>query len=267
MWPTGMELSADEKRLYVLSHYGALIDVVDTATNSVTSRIKFTTSLKPRTDGISYFAIDKMRDKLYAAWPELGIIGIANGASSTILGYIDLTQYGFNSFEAANGGPGLINLAVSETNDKLYVYFVNKGDKTLTIDKLLVFNGSTFAKESEIVPAIYKAKEYILQVNDVKNELYLDNKIFSLTTLQQIGTLAKGDQAVAFDSVNNALYTMSQTSSFKTTVAIHKLVNNVAVKEWTLDNFGELALPYFDFKNQKVYIADSFNATVKLINL
>ena len=258
MWPTGMELSLDEKRLYVLSHYGALIDVVDTQTNAVKNRIKFTTDLKPRTDGISTMAIDKTRDRLYAAFPELGIIGVTN--SSTVLATIDLTKYGFDKIAAANGGPGIINLAVSEALNKLFVYFSGK---------LVVFNGDTFIKENETVTSTaFSGKELLLKINDAKNEIYVGNLIIDIISLAQKGTLLKGEKVVDFNNADNSIYTWTNYSSDrKWYITVYKLVNNVSVQEWNVNIKGEVLRPYLDFKNKKLFIFDFSYAIIMDFNL
>jgi hypothetical protein len=151
MWPTDMALSGDEERLYVLSHYGALIDVVNTNSNKVEAKIKFNTKLKPRTDSISPMALDKSRDRIYVAFPELGLIGMADGKSNKVLGTIDLTKYGFDKVNAANRGPGIINIAIDDESNTLFVFlFYNQ--------KLLAFDGDTLAKKNEVDVTIEEKK-------------------------------------------------------------------------------------------------------------
>lgn len=257
MWPTGMELSKDEKTLYVLSHYGALIDVIDTSTNKVRDRIKFITKLKPRTDGISIMAMDKEREKIFAAFPELGIIGVANGINKTVVGYIDLTKYGFDSFMAANGGPGEINMAVDENTGNLYVYFPKK---------ILVFNGKTFEKETEAATTVDIKKESILTINGAKSELYLKNKIFDLTILKEKGVFSKGEKVSAFDNQNSAVYLDEPLSinnkGFQKQLKVYKLVSNSVTQEWTIDNLGEIIRTFFDFTKNVFYTVDSLSARV-----
>jgi DNA-binding beta-propeller fold protein YncE len=138
MWPTGMGLSSDETRLYVLSHYAARIDVVDTATYEVIGSIQFNTELKPRTDSISSMVFDKSREKIYAVFPELGVIGIADGRNEKVLGMIDLTKYGFE--KKANGGPGLVKLSVDEKTDTLSVLLTRAKTQ-------LYFDGTRFEQK------------------------------------------------------------------------------------------------------------------------
>ncbi len=172
MWPTDMELIKDEKKLYVLSHYGALIDIVDTTTNKVTGKIRFDTSLKPRTDSISEMALDKSRDRLYAVWAELGLIGVADGKNSKVLGTIDLTKYGFDKSKAANHGIGTVKIAVDDNSGKLYVHYEGK---------ILSFNGDTLQKENEVSTTAKSQGEKMLVVNPAKKSCILAAQFLILT--------------------------------------------------------------------------------------
>ncbi|MEK6563744.1 MAG: hypothetical protein AABZ65_01800 [Candidatus Omnitrophota bacterium] len=259
MWPTDMELSKDEKRLYVLSHYGALIDVIDTATNKVINKIKFTMPLKPRTDSISAMVVDKRRDKIFCVWPELGVVEVADGISNKVIGTIDLTKYGFD--KAANAGPGQINLAVDEKSGKLYVYFFGK---------LLVFNGDSLSKENETATAISRNGELLMRINSDKSRLYLSNKIFDLNTLNEIGSVQKGEKIAAFNNKNNAVYSselMQSIPKFKRTLKIYEYVNDAYSKEWQIDGLGEIINTSFDFNNNVFYVADFLSGTVKKYSL
>ena len=257
MWPTDMELSKDEKKLYVLSHYGALIDVIDTATGKVINKIKFTTPLKPRTDSISVMTVDKRRDRIFCVWPELGVVGVADGASNKVLGTIDLTQYGFD--KAANAGPGQINLAVDEKSGKLYVYFSGK---------LSVFNGDSLSEENEIMTAISRKGELLMRINSDKGRLYLANKIFDLNTLSETGSIQKEKRLRPLTikimrCIQGEL--IQSTPKFKRTLKIYEYVNDTYSKEWQIDGLGEIVNTSFDFNNNVFYVADFLSGTVKNI--
>ena len=252
MWPTEMKLSQDEKRLYVLSHYGALIDVVGTATNKVISKIKFDTALKPRTDSISSMALDKSRDRLFAVWPELALIGVADGKNSKVLGTIDLTKYGFDKLKAANRGPGVVNVAIDDNSGKLYVYYEGK---------LLSFNGDTLQKENEVSATAKKKGENMLVVNPDKKELYLGSTIFNLDTLKESGSFSRGQRVEGFNG--NAIYLKEDLeANGKINLKIYKFVNGSVSKEWTVDNLGSIVNTFFDFKNDVFYVADFLSGSV-----
>lgn len=261
MWPTDMELSKDEKRLYVLSHYGALVDIIDTTTNTVKSKITFTTSLKPRTDSISAMAVDKSRDKVFAVWPELGVIGVGDGLKGSVLGTIDLTKYGFDKSTAANTGPGQVNMAVDEKTGKLYAYFSGK---------LFVFNGSTFAKENEVAISLTgKGGESILKIDSDNGKLYLKNKIFDLSTLKETGTIQKGSKVAAFNSAKKTMYVgeLVKATAFKNNLKVYEYVNAVYSKEWHADGLGEIANTFFDFSHNVFYVADFLSGIVRKYSL
>ena len=255
LWPTDMELSKDEKRLYVLGHYGALIDVIDTTTNKVASKIKFATALKPRTDSISAMVVDKSRDRIYAVWPELGIVGVADGKNGKVLGTIDLTKYGFT--KSANAGPGLINLTVSDEDNKLFAYLYNE-------QKMLVFNGDTLKKENDGSMAASRKSEGMLMANGEKGELYLGNKIIDIKTLKETSSFSRGQKVVAFNNDKKTVYLRESTvAGIKTKIKVYEFVSGSQTKEWTADNLGEIINTFFDFKNNVFYIADFLSGTVK----
>ncbi len=252
MWPTDMKLSKDEERLYVLSHYGALIDIVDTTTNKVVSKIQFDTVLKPRTDSLSEMALDKSRDRIFAVWPELGLIGVADGKNSKVLGIIDLTKYGFDKSKAANRGIGLVKVAVDDNSGKLYVYYEGK---------LLSFNGDTLQKENEVSTTAKCNGENMLVVNPDKKELYLGSTIFNLDTLKENGSFSRGQRVESFNS--NAIYLKEGLeTNGKTSLKIYEFVNVSQTKEWTVDNLGEMVNTFFDFKNNVFYVADFLSGSV-----
>jgi DNA-binding beta-propeller fold protein YncE len=259
MWPTDMALSKDEKRLYVLSHYGALIDIVDTPSNKVIAKIKFDTTLKPRTDSISVMALDKSRDRIYAAWPELGLITIADGKSQKVLGTIDLAQSGFDRAKAANGGPGLISIAVSEKDNTLFVYLFNE-------KKLLAFDGDTFQKKKEVAVTENEKREKILMVNPDKKELYLGKTVLNLDTLEKSGSFSRGQKVEAIDAATGSVYLKDlladKNSKNKMSLKIFEYSDGTAKKEWTIYGLGEIANTFFDFKNNVFYVADFLTGSV-----
>lgn len=257
MWPSDMELNKDEKRLYVLSHYGALIDIIDTITNKVVSKIQFNTTLKPRTDSLSEMVLDKSRDKLYAVWPELGLIGVADGKNSKVLGTIDLTKYGFDKSKAVNRGIGVVKVAVDDNSGKLYVYYEGK---------LLSFNGATLQKENEVSTTAKSQGEKMLVVNPGKKELYLGSTIFNLDTLKESGSFSRGERVEDFNS--NAIYLKEDIKiSGKTRLKIYEFINGSQTKEWTVDNLGSMVNTFFDFKNNVFYVADFLSGSVIMQDL
>ncbi|MFA5962179.1 MAG: hypothetical protein WC848_05850 [Parcubacteria group bacterium] len=259
MWPTDMALSGDEQRLYVLSHYGALIDIVDTNSNKVTSKINFNPTLKPRTDSIASMTLDKSRDRIYAIWPELGLVGIADGKNSQTLGTINLENYGFNKSKAANRGPGQISIAVSEKDGSLFVHLFNE-------KKLLAFDGNTFQLKKEVMEVETEKREKTLTVNPQKNELYLGRTIFNLTTLEKSGSFSRGQKVEAINTTTGSVYLKDlladKNSKNKMSLKIFEYSDGTAKKEWTIDDLGEIANTFFDFKNNVFYVADFLSSSV-----
>jgi len=244
MWPTGIALSSDEKKLFVLSHYSASIDVVDTTTNAVMNKIQFTTDLKPRTDSISTMKIDKSRNRLYVAWPELGLIGVADGNNNSVLGTIDLTLYGFDRTKAANQGPGVITLEVSEKNNKLYAYLKNER-------KTVIFNGDTLGSEGESTLGMFR-------VNDGKNLYYVGSTVLDATTLAEVGSFSHGQRVIAFDNSADAvyLYDMVMVDNGWKQETVYEFIGGVLTRQWSLDKVRTMESGFsFDFMTHQFSVA------------
>lgn len=264
VWPTAIELSRDEKRLYALNHYGALIDVVDAGSGALISKIRFNADLKPRTDSISAMCVDKERDRLYAAWPELAVVGIADGLSGKVLGKIDLTLYGFDRGGADNSGPGLINLAVNSRLNRLYVYLYKE-------QKLLSFDGDSLKKLNEVPLDIKRRGEILLTSNDEKGLLYAGNKVFDAATLSRKSVFSKGDRTVAFNNSDNSVYLTdgSPSSPGKMQERVYKYTDGYLVEEWALSESagGIPSRFHFDFRNNVFYAAYYTDALVEKFDL
>jgi hypothetical protein len=263
LWPTAMELSGDEKRLYVLSHYGASIDVIDTSIDRVINKIPFALSLKPRTDSISTMVLDKAHDILYAVWPETGIIGAAKGITGMKIGTVDLSKYGFNKAQAANAGPGLINLAVNEKTGTLYAYLFNE-------QKLLVFNGKTLAVERESSFSMERKREMSLFCNDDKGVLYLGNKIIDETGQQVTGIFPRGQAVVGFNNRDNTVFVIESSPSFDRKGSQETMLeynDGKMIRQWTLDRTGSINSRFF-FNFRKGYFLAAYfeSGTVKKYN-
>lgn len=165
LWPSGMALNSEKTRIYVLSHYDARIDVIDAQTLSIIDIIRFDTETKPRTDSISELVFDDENEKLFASYPELGVIGVVDGKKSEILGMIDLTDYGF--VKKANGGPNLIKMHIdkefgvlivllTETKKKLFfdiktLSLLSDSDASIKKEYYNKFNGATYELKTRMI--------------------------------------------------------------------------------------------------------------------
>lgn len=259
MWPTGMELSKDGSRLYVLSHYGASIDVVNTSSGKVTQRMQFDTPLKPRTDSISALAMDE-GEGLYAVWPELGLIGIADGASGEIKGMINLSRYGFDISKAANAGPGRIKLAADKNTGSLYVMISDT-------QQLLVFDTQTLEKKGElsdlgsvVLDSLHNTSTFFLDA--AHGSIYVNSQMFDAATLEPKGAIPAGIKgAIIAVDADGTLYT-AETKGHQEYV--YKIVSNSVAKKLVMDE--TLSVPntyYVDTENDALYTAYFEAGTVK----
>jgi DNA-binding beta-propeller fold protein YncE len=249
MWPTGMALNRDNQKLYVLSHYGALIDVVDTATNKVISKIRFYpdyVDLQPRTDSISSMTFDELNERIYAVWPELGVIGIADARNERVVGTIDLTKYGFDRNAAINAGPGLVKLAVNGNLGKLYVYFSKQ-------KKLIVFNVNTLAEINEIPLSPSISGNFIS--NAEKGELYLGNLVLDADSLNvKYQTPTEGD-IVGFNNKRDAIYVRKTTTvgGGNKRETVYEFVNNAEANRWELGEISSIESVFY-FSDDSFYV-------------
>jgi len=163
MWPAGFALNKDMREMYVLSHYNASIDIIDTATGKISSKIMLPAPWKPRTDSLSAITMDYSQNRMFAVWPELGIIYVVDLNNRRVVQSIDLSNYRFDRNRSFNRGLGLIKLAYNSKINKLYVFLSD--DK-----RLMMLEGMTFRKENELhVPGSLDQFNSILLSNDYKN--------------------------------------------------------------------------------------------------
>lgn len=255
MWPTGMALSQDEKKLYVFSHLTGVLDIFNNTTNKVSRRVDLYPrylSQKLRTDGISATAYDRSRDRFFIVAPELAVLLSYDGKTGKIA-TVDLSKYGLDAKKSASG-PGLVHLAVSGKRNKLYVYLRANG-------KILAFNSQTMAKEQEAAIAYDTSRTYdaSLVMNDAKDVLYFQNKILNAATLAESGSYSSGIRVLAYDNGQNLVY----LSDFSKGAdgheeKVYEYKNSKLNREWMIDPKYTKTIPasfWFDFSNRVFYAA------------
>ena len=279
LWPSAMDLSKDQTRLFVQSHYGARVDIVDTQTFTVTGEIKFDISL-PRSDSISTMAVDKTRSRIYAAFPDSGTIGIGDGTSGQVLGLIDLSAYGFDRYTAANQSElSLISMAIDETANRVFVYLDLKGiacDQGASCQgKLLEFNGDDMNAaplETDFnydTQRLSRTESGMLTYNASTNELYFGYLVIDPVTLSIKNEFSDGQWVVGING--NDLYladvgTAGIGQSREITLFHYR--DGLLRESILLGTAGNFSPGfYFDFTNRLVYLAYPDEATVRYFNL
>jgi DNA-binding beta-propeller fold protein YncE len=255
MWPA--RIIYDDGKLYVLSHYGGRIDVIDTTNNKPIGRIPLNLSYKPRTDGIPTMVMDKTRKILYAAFPELGEIAIASAKTLEPMRTLKIKEY-----DATRINPRRIVLSFDESLNRLFAY--------LTFEKKLhVYDGTTFALEKSI-SLDYRRMRPFMKSNSEKGVLYVGNRILDANSLEIIGRFPRGERVIAFENTKNTVY-LAETSSLgplKKIEKVYEFKDLALKKEWTLSPIFSIPSSFaFDFSSNKFYVAYFESAVVEAFDL
>jgi DNA-binding beta-propeller fold protein YncE len=279
LWPSAMDLSKDRTRLFVQSHYGARVDIVDAQTFTVTGEIKFDISL-PRSDSISTMAVDKTRNRIYAAFPDSGTIGVGDGTSGQVFGLIDLSAYGFDRYTAANQSElSLISLAVDETANRVFVYLDQKGIQcdqgAFCKGKLLMFNGddtSAAPLETDVIydtQRLSRTEPGMLTYNASTNELYLGYLVIDPATLSIKNEFSAGQWVVGINGNDVYLADIATAGSGQSRgITLFHYHDGSLTESILLGASGKFSPGfYFDFTNRTVYLAYPEEATVRSFNL
>jgi DNA-binding beta-propeller fold protein YncE len=254
MWPTGFAIRNNGKEMYVLSHYNACVGVIDTATGNFLSKILFPVPWKPRTDSLSEIAMDYASNRMFAVWPELGLIGVADLTNRRVVKMIDLAQYGFDRNRSANRGLGLVKLAYNARGNKLYIFLTDNKN-------LIMLDGKTFVKQKEtrITTPVAQVDSHLIS-NDDKGELYLGEHIFDALGLTPKGDLAPHQvNIVGFNNSDNSIYAdeiiTDRASPGRYSNILRKYVGGKPAKDLVIRVKAVLpAKYYFDTANNKVYV-------------
>ena len=255
MWPT--QIIYDDSKLYILSHYGGRIDVLNTITNKLVDSIPLSLSYKPRTDGISTMVMDKTRKILYAAFPELGELAIADAKHLKPIKTVKIER-----FDTKKIGPGRIVLSVDERLNKVLAYLSEE-------KRLIVLNGDTYVFEEGISLDVGRA-ERLLTSNAEKGVLYAGNRILDAATLEEKGSFTKGDKVIAFDNAKNRIYLVGKTvvDPRKMIEKVYEFEGATIIKEWTLSPVFSIPSSFvFDFANSRFYVGYFESAVVEAFDL
>lgn len=255
MWPT--QIIYDDGKLYVLSHYAGRIDVINAQTRKLTGSIRLKLSYKPRTDGISTLVMDRTRKMLYAGFPELGELAIADAKNMKPVKTVKIAQY-----DTKKIGPGRIVLAVDEKLNKLYAYLSE--EKTLD-----VFNLDTYSLEREVPLNIGRA-ERLLTSNAEKGVLYAGNRILDAVTLEERNRFSRGEKVIAFDNTKNKIYLVGRNAlgRGKMIEKVYEFEGEVLKKEWMLSPVLSIPSSFtFDFATNRFYAGYFEAAAVEVFDL
>jgi len=247
----------DNGKFYVLSHYDARIDIIDAATHKVIGRIPLKLSLKPRTDGISTMTMDTTRKILYAAFPELGEIAVADARAAKWLQTITIEGY-----DKSRINPARITLAVDEGRNRLLAYLSE--EQTVNI-----YQGPSYTVERKTTIGGEQVRRLSL-VNNERGVLYMGNRMVDLKTLEIKGVFPKGSRVIAFNNEKNRVYLSDFTPQGPRRVIerVYEYENLTLKKQWTLSSAMSIPSSFaFDFANNKFYVGYFEAAVVEAFDL
>ena len=256
VWPTKMIL--DDDKLYVLSHYGSRIDVINTTTNTVVSHIPLNLSYKPRTDGMSTMAMDKKRKVLYAAFPELGELAVVDAKN-----LVQVRKINIEGYDKSIINPARIVLVADEEQNKLFVYLSEE-------HTLNVYNGKNYTLEKKISSIDSNGVERISILNQEKKILYMGNKALSATTLEIERIFPRGNRVVGFQNSKDRVYLSEivHMGRGKMIEKIYEFEGSILKKEWILSPILSIPSSFaFDFDNDKFYVGYFESAIIEVFSL
>ena len=241
LWPT--EIIHDQGSLYVLSHYGGRVDIIDGETLRLIDSINLQLDYKPRTDALSSMAMDTAKKRLYIAIPELGVLAMVDVAQKAQTKSVEIWE-----FNDTRTGPGRINLSVDEVLDKVFVY--------LPDDRSLQSYDATTLELQNSVNVDAGRQRHLLLANAAEGVLYLGNKKYDPTSLKEIGQYQRGARVIGFDQVSKRVYLVSPTSSgrHEITEKVYEYQGNTLRRQWTLSPVLSINSTFaFDFANGWFY--------------
>lgn len=255
LWPT--RLLYDEGKLYILSHYGGRIDVLNAITSRLEAKISLPLTSKPRTDAISTMAIDRKRKVIYAAFPELQELAIVDARSLKASKVIRLQGY-----DPTLEGPARISLAVDEVINRIFVYFPDE-------KKLQVFSGDTLVLENTLSLDAGRVDKMLVS-NAEKGLLYVGNLILDAKTLEQKGSFARGKRVIAFHNPTNRVYLadLNPLGPTKMVEKVYEYENTTIKRQWVLAPVLSIPSSFaFDFEHNKFYVGYFEAAVVNIFDL
>ncbi len=259
LWPTAMAYDGDA--LYVLSHYSGRIDVIDTASNRVVSRIPLGLGKKPRTDNLSAMTMDRKGKVLFAAFPELGTLAVVDAKGRRLIRNIQIENFDIERTNA-NPSPGKIVLAFNERIGRLYVYMPEQ-------QTLNAYDAGSYRLVKTASVSVMKA-EHIMTSNPEKGVLYVGNRVLDAETLEQRAAFSGGDRVVTFDSAKNRVYLSgaARPGPAMMNEYVYEYEDMVLKRQWPLSPVISIQSSFaFDFGSRRFYAAYFEAAVVEVFDL
>ena len=242
LWPT--EMVHDRGRLYVLSHYGSRVDILDSESLRLIDTINLKLDSKPRTDALSSMVIDRAKGVLYIAIPELGVLTMVDVTKKMQTKTVRIWDY-----NDARSGPGRINLSVDGILNKIFVYLPD--DNSLTS-----YDATTLALQSSVHADAGRQRNLLL-ANAKESVVYLSNKIYDALDLKQVGKFPQGKRVIGFDPKSKKVYLVSASSSgrYEMTETVYEYQGEKLQRRWTLSPVLSIASTFaFDFDKGWFYV-------------
>jgi hypothetical protein len=256
LWPSGMALLGE--RLFVLSHFAGRMDVIDTRSDRLLPAIELGLAAKPRTDGLSAMVADERHGLLFAVFPELSSIAVADALQGRALGVIRI-----DGLAPETHGPHSVLLGVDGKRRKLFAYLARQ--------RLLnLYDCQSLALErSQPVDAGITPLPSLL-VDDQGGRLYLGTKVLDTASLVQVGTLEPGMRAVAQDQARGRLY-LARTTRLTGELVHDELFEYRAgtlTRKWTFSPVPGIPCHFtFDFAGNRFFVGYMETAVVEEFSL
>lgn len=215
-WPTALAFDPAGRYLIAVNAWDSTISIFEHPTH----RLLQTTSLGiPRgtTDRLPDIAVDFTRGRAYAAYPEFGVVAVADWVANR-----PVTTLALSGFTAGDtgGGPHHIQVAVSESHARLFIYA-----PALRRLETYDISGSTPSRIGQATTSLETGDEghawKTLFVDAARDRVFVGPNVYDARTGRSVGIRASvGDRLFASDDARSVYWACSTESGV---LSVHTL--------------------------------------------
>ena len=256
-WPIPIRVDSNRENLFVLNAWDSTLSVYSLYPNRT---LLSTISLgipKGTTDRLPDMIVDSANGIAYVAYPEFGQIIVVDWKDNIIIKTINIME--FKKGEAG-GGPGDIQLAFDENNNRLIV-LLTQGTRIEVYD---TSRNYALIKKIDVSSINLKkvregANVDLLFLDSDNNRLFVGPYEFDSVKLEPTGrVIQEGQRVFAFDPVENAYWASGVKLEGKIQNDIVGMIDAETLKARYVQTFGQAQTtkPSFaiDTNNRKLYV-------------
>jgi DNA-binding beta-propeller fold protein YncE len=208
-WTVGLAVDSSRGRVFALSQQENSIYVLSTYTNTVIGKIPIFGFKESRSDALFSMSLDKARQKMYVAMPELKNVAMIDLATSAMEKSLKILGY---SFDIAETGAGKLQMALAPDVNKLYV--LRTGQKRLNVYNL---TNATLIDSINITSrwtsAMETWSENLLMYDPVQRRIFVGSVGVDCLTNRLSGqTLPQASRFLGYNPKETILYSLAKNA-------------------------------------------------------